>query len=133
MLEGDQPIGHAAAAEGLGQGCFVGALRTCRGARMVQPVQALAQRRRLRGRSLRRAAAIRRERNGELAELETLDTGKPVCETATVDIISGAEVMEYFAGLAPSIHGQHIDLPPEAFATIRRELRGSLRFLTGCG
>ena len=77
-----------------------------------------------RGDILRRAASILRERNGELAELETLDTGKPIAETSAVDIITGAEVIEYFAGVAQSIHGQHIDLPPEAFAMIRREPLG---------
>jgi len=77
-----------------------------------------------RGDILRRAATILRERNGELAELETLDTGKPIAETSAVDIITGAEVIEYFAGVAQSIHGQHIDLPPAAFAMIRREPLG---------
>ena len=77
-----------------------------------------------RGDILRRAATILRERNGELAELETLDTGKPIAETSAVDIITGAAVIEYFAGVAQSIHGQHIDLPPEAFAMIRREPLG---------
>ncbi len=77
-----------------------------------------------RGDILRRAATILRERNGELAELETMDTGKPISETSVVDIITGAEVIEYFACVAQSIHGQHIDLPPEAFAMIRREPLG---------
>ncbi len=77
-----------------------------------------------RGEILRRAAKILRERNTELAELETLDTGKPIAETSVVDIITGADVIEYFAGIAQSIHGQHVDLPPEAFAMIRREPLG---------
>jgi betaine-aldehyde dehydrogenase len=74
-----------------------------------------------RGNILRKAAAILRERNDELALLETLDTGKPVSETSEVDIKTGADVLEYFAGVAQSIHGQHIDLPPSAFAMVRRE------------
>ena len=77
-----------------------------------------------RGAILRRAVAILRERNDELAELETLDTGKPISETSVVDIATGADVVEYFAGVAQSIHGQHIDLPPEAFALVRREPLG---------
>lgn len=77
-----------------------------------------------RGDILRRAAALLRERNGELAELETLDTGKPIAETSVEDIVTGADVIEYFAGIAQSIHGQHIDLPPEAFAMVRREPLG---------
>ena len=74
-----------------------------------------------RGDMLRGAAALLRKQNTELAELETLDTGKPVSETLAVDIITGAEVIEYFAGVAQTIGGQHIDLPPEAFAMMRRE------------
>lgn len=77
-----------------------------------------------RGAILRRAAALLRERNLELAELETLDTGKPLCETTAVDIISGVEVIEYFAGVAQTLSGQYIDLPPEAFAMLRREPLG---------
>lgn len=74
-----------------------------------------------RGRIIRRAAEICRERSQELAELETLDTGKPIAETVDFDIIGGLEVMEYYAGIAPSIQGSHIDLPPDAFAIMRRE------------
>jgi betaine-aldehyde dehydrogenase len=77
-----------------------------------------------RGAILRRATTILRERNDELAELETLDTGKPIAETSVVDIATGADVVDYFAGVAQSIHGQHVDLPPEAFAMIRREPLG---------
>src|SRR5216683_4006166 len=57
------------------------------------------------------------------AELEVLDTGKPIAEAATVDVISGAECLEYFAGLAPSIAGQHITLR-DAFVYTRREPLG---------
>ncbi|MFT6407508.1 MAG: betaine-aldehyde dehydrogenase [Arenicella sp.] len=74
-----------------------------------------------RGNILRRAGQILRERNQELAELETLDTGKAIAETNCVDVISGVEVLEYYAGVAQTLHGQHIDLPPNAFAMLRRE------------
>ncbi len=77
-----------------------------------------------RGRILLRAVSLLRERNAELAELETLDTGKPIAETSAVDILTGADVIEYFAGIAQSIYGQHVDLPPTAFAMIRREPLG---------
>ncbi len=77
-----------------------------------------------RGDILRRAASILRERNAELAELETLDTGKPIAETVAVDIATGADEIEYFAGVAQTIHGQHFYLPPDAFAMIRREPLG---------
>jgi betaine-aldehyde dehydrogenase len=63
-----------------------------------------------RGRILSRAAQILRARNGELAELETRDTGKPIQETSLVDIQSGVDCLEYYAGLALTMMGDHIDL-----------------------
>jgi betaine-aldehyde dehydrogenase len=77
-----------------------------------------------RGRVLRRAADLLRARNDELAELETRDTGKPIQETRVVDVISGADCLEYFAGLAPTIAGEHVDLGPSAFGYTRREALG---------
>ncbi|MGH8249421.1 MAG: betaine-aldehyde dehydrogenase [Steroidobacteraceae bacterium] len=77
-----------------------------------------------RARILRRAAGILRERNDALAELETRDTGKPIQETRAVDVISGAECLEYFAALAQSAAGEHIDLGPQAFGYTRREPLG---------
>lgn len=77
-----------------------------------------------RTRILLRAVAILRERNDELGHLETLDTGKPLSETLTEDIVTGADVIEFYAGLISSLHGQHFDFPPSAFAIIRREPLG---------
>src|ERR1700741_3122227 len=70
---------------------------------------------------LRRAAEILRSRNDALAALETRDTGKPIQETRVVDVISGAECVEYFAALAQSAAGEHIALAPAAFGYTRRE------------
>jgi betaine-aldehyde dehydrogenase len=77
-----------------------------------------------RGRVLKAAAAILRERNTELALLETRDTGKPIQETAAVDVLSGADCLEYFAGIAAGLAGEHIDLGPSAFGYTRREPLG---------
>ncbi|HUX72561.1 MAG TPA: betaine-aldehyde dehydrogenase [Steroidobacteraceae bacterium] len=73
---------------------------------------------------LRRAAALLRARNDALAELETRDTGKPIQETRVVDILSGAECLEYFAALAQSLSGEQIDLGAQAFGYTRREPLG---------
>jgi betaine-aldehyde dehydrogenase len=77
-----------------------------------------------RGRVLQRAAALLRARNDELAELETRNTGKPIAETRAVDVLSGAECLEYYGGLAASIAGEHLDLGPGAFGYTRREPLG---------
>ncbi|MEX1005891.1 MAG: aldehyde dehydrogenase family protein [Acidimicrobiia bacterium] len=76
-----------------------------------------------RGRILNRAAALLRDRNDELARLEVSDTGKPISEASTVDVISGAECVEYFAGVAGSLHGHHYDFGSD-FAYTRREPLG---------
>ena len=62
-----------------------------------------------RGRILMNAVRLLRERNDELAELEVLDTGKPIAEALAVDVASGADCIEYYAGMAATLHGQHID------------------------
>lgn len=77
-----------------------------------------------RGRILRRAVDILRARNDDLAALETRDTGKPIQETSVVDVASGADCIEYFAGIAATIAGEHIDLGPGAFGYTRREPLG---------
>ena len=77
-----------------------------------------------RGRILRRTADILRARNAELAVLESQDTGKPIQETSAVDVLSGADCLEYYAGVAATIAGEHIDLGPSAFGYTRREPLG---------
>ncbi len=77
-----------------------------------------------RARILRRTAEILRSRNRELAELESRDTGKPIQETLVVDVMSGADCLEYFAALAQSLSGEHIDLGTQAFGYTRREPLG---------
>jgi betaine-aldehyde dehydrogenase len=77
-----------------------------------------------RGRVLRRAVDILRARNDELALLEARDTGKPIQETIAVDVLSGADCLEYFAGIAATIAGEHVDLGPGAFGYTRREPLG---------
>ncbi len=92
-------------------------------ARAAQPGwAALAPRER--GRILRRAADLLRERNVELARIETRNTGKPVQETEAVDVLSGADCLEYYAGVAATVAGQHLDLGAEAFGYTRREPLG---------
>lgn len=73
-----------------------------------------------RGRFLQRAAALLRDRNDELAELEVYDTGKPIAEANIVDVQSGADAIEYFAGLAATIKGEFCQLG-ENFAYTLRE------------
>uniref|UniRef100_UPI0025E25F16 transcriptional regulator BetI n=1 Tax=Novosphingobium sp. TaxID=1874826 RepID=UPI0025E25F16 len=77
-----------------------------------------------RGRILHRASQLLIAHNGELARLESRDTGKPIHETEAVDVLSGADCIEYYAGLARTISGEHFDLGPGAFGYTRREPLG---------
>ncbi len=77
-----------------------------------------------RGRVLVAAAAALRARNDELARIEVLDVGKPIAEAVAVDVASAADCLEYFGGLAASLHGQHVDLGGTAFGYTRREPLG---------
>lgn len=73
-----------------------------------------------RGRVLNKAARLLRDRNRELAEIEVRDTGKPIQEAEVVDVVSGADCIEYFAGVAATLHGEQIALN-NAFVYTRRE------------
>jgi betaine-aldehyde dehydrogenase len=75
-----------------------------------------------RGRVLTRAAAILRERNRELSELETIDTGKPLSETLVADAASGADCLEYFGGMAATLTGETVELGGDFAYTIREPL-----------
>ena len=76
-----------------------------------------------RSRILRRAVDIIRGCNDELAALDTLDAGRPIGETTTEDVPTGADVIEFYAGLVPAIHGETLDFPG-GFARMRREPLG---------
>ena len=76
-----------------------------------------------RGRVLRRAADLLRLRNLELAEMEVRDCGKPLQEALVVDVQSGADCLEYFAGAAATLAGAQYPLK-NAFAYTRREPLG---------
>ncbi|WP_371373415.1 betaine-aldehyde dehydrogenase [Thalassotalea aquiviva] len=75
-----------------------------------------------RSRILLKAVALLRERNDELAKLEVLDTGKPIQEADCVDVETGADVIEYFAGLAPAQLGSQQTVGQDFFYTRREPL-----------
>merc|ERR1719230_1288802 len=59
-----------------------------------------------RGNKLRRLAALIMENKDRLAELETLDNGKPLFWSANADIPLSAIHLHYHAGWADKIHGE---------------------------
>ncbi|RTE65110.1 betaine-aldehyde dehydrogenase [Amphritea opalescens] len=77
-----------------------------------------------RGRILKKAADLLRENNDVLARLEVLDTGKPLQEASCVDVQTGADVIEYYAGLADKIQGDYQNLSRGNFFYTCREPLG---------
>ncbi|ODQ00475.1 betaine-aldehyde dehydrogenase [Salinivibrio sp. SS2] len=77
-----------------------------------------------RSRILLKAVVLLRERNDELAKLEVLDTGKPLQEAIDVDVVTGADAIEYFANLVPSMQGEQQPLSDNQFFYTRREPLG---------
>uniref|UniRef100_A0A665WMZ5 Aldehyde dehydrogenase family 9 member A1 n=1 Tax=Echeneis naucrates TaxID=173247 RepID=A0A665WMZ5_ECHNA len=76
-----------------------------------------------RARVMLEAARIIRERKEKIAKLEVINNGKTITE-ALVDIDIAWQCIEYYAGLAGTLAGQHIQLPGGAFAYTRREPLG---------
>jgi betaine-aldehyde dehydrogenase len=75
-----------------------------------------------RSRILLKAVALLREHNDELAAGEVLDTGKPWQEASVVDVVTGADSIEFFAGLAPSIEGNQQQVGDDFYYTRREPL-----------
>jgi len=73
-----------------------------------------------RGRVLFKLAQIVRDRAGELAELETRNSGKPIVE-AEGDMEDVATCFEYYGGLATKIHGDVLPVPDNAISLALRE------------
>ncbi len=74
-----------------------------------------------RGRLLWRLSDLIEQNIDELAELETLDNGKPIFESRYVDLPMVVDVFRYYAGFATKIHGETINARPNAFTYTLRE------------
>lgn len=75
-----------------------------------------------RARILQKAAALLRERNDEIARVETLDSGKAYTETSTVDVVTGADVLEYYANLVGGggLNGETTQLREDAWVYTKK-------------
>jgi acyl-CoA reductase-like NAD-dependent aldehyde dehydrogenase len=74
-----------------------------------------------RGRLIWKLADLMERDIDELAELETLDNGKPIFESRYVDMPMAIDVMRYYAGLATKIHGETVNAKADAFTYTLRE------------
>jgi aldehyde dehydrogenase (NAD+) len=64
-----------------------------------------------RGRVLSKLADLIMEHRDEIAELETMDNGKPISDARNIDVPLVADCIEYYAGWANKVHGETIPVP----------------------
>ncbi|WP_367319114.1 aldehyde dehydrogenase [Streptomyces sp. HUAS ZL42] len=83
-----------------------------------------------RGRILHRVAQLIRENADDIAELESLDVGKPITLAHAVDVTNAANDYEYYASLAYSLDGATRDTPMNAHAYTRRGPLGVVAAIT---
>ncbi|WP_329599503.1 aldehyde dehydrogenase family protein [Streptomyces pseudovenezuelae] len=83
-----------------------------------------------RGRILHRVAELIRENADELAQLESLDVGKPISLCHAVDVTNAANDYEHFAALAHSLDGSVRNTPMNALAYTKREPIGVVAAIT---
>ena len=74
-----------------------------------------------RGRLIWKLADLIEKNIDELAQLETLDNGKPIFESRYVDMPMVIDVLRYYAGLATKIHGETVNTFETAFTYTLRE------------
>ncbi len=74
-----------------------------------------------RGRLINRLADLIEENIDELAELETLDNGKPISEARHGDLPLVVDTFRYYAGWADKLHGQTIPVRGKYFSYTKRE------------
>src|SRR5579864_3200994 len=74
-----------------------------------------------RGRLIWKLADLVEKNIDELAELETLDNGKPIFESRYVDMPMVIDVLRYYAGWATKIHGETVNTFESAFTYTLRE------------
>jgi aldehyde dehydrogenase (NAD+) len=82
-----------------------------------------------RGRALLGLAAVVRERDAELARLESLDTGKPMGQ-AEADVATAARYLEYYGGAADKMLGETIPSEDGALVYTIREPLGVVAHIT---
>jgi aldehyde dehydrogenase (NAD+) len=77
-----------------------------------------------RGHLMYKLADLIEQHKDELAELETLDNGKPISESKNADVPLVIDCFRYYAGWADKIHGQTVPIRGNYFCYTRREPLG---------
>lgn len=83
-----------------------------------------------RGEILWRIADLMMKYADEFAELETLDSGKPISESSKIDVPFSADCFRYFAGAATKIQGETIPVRGNFLNYTMREPLGVVALIT---
>src|ERR1700674_338660 len=85
---------------------------------------------RQRGKILLRAADLLASRADAFGRVETLDNGKPIFESAKIDLPTAAECLAYFGESADKLYGETFPGRPDAFLMTLREPIGVVGAIT---
>lgn len=85
---------------------------------------------RQRGRILQRAAELLASSAEEFGRVETLDNGKPIFESAKIDMPAAAECLAYFGEYADKLYGDTFPSRPDALLMTVREPVGVVGAIT---
>ena len=83
-----------------------------------------------RGRILIRAAEMLLSRAEEFGRIETLDNGKPIFESAKIDVPTAADALSYFGESADKLYGDTFPARPDAMLLTLREPIGVVGAIT---
>ncbi|HZI65199.1 MAG TPA: aldehyde dehydrogenase family protein [Thermoanaerobaculia bacterium] len=83
-----------------------------------------------RGRILRKAADLLLSRAEEFGRIETLDNGKPIFESAKIDMPTAADALSYFGESADKLYGDTFPARPDAMLLTLREPIGVVGAIT---
>jgi acyl-CoA reductase-like NAD-dependent aldehyde dehydrogenase len=76
-----------------------------------------------RAKLLNKLAQLVEKNASKLAELESLNAGKPIRDSRAIDAVTAIDALEYFAGMATKVQGETIPVPgPYVNMTLREPL-----------
>jgi aldehyde dehydrogenase (NAD+) len=76
-----------------------------------------------RAKSLIKLAQLVEAHGAKLAELESINAGKPIRDSKAIDAVTAIDALEYFAGMATKLQGETIPVPgPYVNMTLREPL-----------
>jgi betaine-aldehyde dehydrogenase len=112
----EEPLGSVPKADATDVGAAVAAARAAFDSGSWWPGTTAQER----GRILLRLAELVRRESARLAEIDCLNSGKPIVE-AEYDVADTATCFEYYGGLATKIHGEVLPVPDNALSLALKE------------